>query len=264
MKKILILLTIIFSSLTIFSATDYEKELRDFGINSKSIDAYTEYTKSTDTASAKEDLLKAIKLDNRNYYAYEELALILKKEGDLEGSIELNKKSIAIFPEGYISYQNIGSAYFSMGDYDNALKYYNILIEKHPDFSEGYYGVAYTYMIQEKYSDANKYALLSLEKLENFDKNKYPEFESYINSYKIDSIDILINSDYYLGNYQNVIDNYFKHLELLKAVYPDQDLQKDPWTIAALNSNIKIKNNKQKQKNNTQFEKIGINPSSTK
>ena len=99
MRKFLILLTITFSSITIFAADDYVKVLTDFGVNSKSIEVLTNYTKSLNTDDAKTDLLKAIELDSENYHTYDYLGAIAKSEGHFKAAIDYFKKSIDILKE---------------------------------------------------------------------------------------------------------------------------------------------------------------------
>lgn len=264
MKNFLILLTITFSSITIFAADDYVKVLTDFGVNSKSIEVLTNYTKSLNTDDAKTDLLKAIELDSENYYAYDYLGAIARSEGDFTTAIGYFKKSIDIFPNGYIAYKNLGDvyraleAYGGLGDYDNALKYYNILIDKHPERYEGYYGLASINIVQKKYSEANKYALLSLEILDSFDNYTYPRDLEWRSPYILDSAKILEMSDYSLGNYQKVIDSFLKYTVITKKYYSNDDLQNGTLTQFALAANNKITDEKQKQKNDTKFKKLGI------
>jgi hypothetical protein len=270
MRKFLILLTITFSSITIFAADDYVKVLTDFGVNSKSIEVLTNYTKSLNTDDAKTDLLKAIELDSENYHTYDYLGAIAKSEGHFKAAIDYFKKSIDIFPNGYIAYQNLGDVYRTLGayaaleayggrvDYDNALKYYNILIDKHPERYEGYYGLASINIVQKKYSEANKYALLSLEILDSFDNYTYPRDLEWRSPYISDSAKILEMSDYSLGNYQKVIDSFLKYAVITKKYYSNDDLQNGTLTQFALAANNKITDEKQKQENDTKFKKLGI------
>ena len=78
-------------------------------------------------------MIKATNKDPKNYVAYNDIAILQKRLGDLKGSIENYKKAININPKYFNANQNLGNLYRDLGDYDNAISSYQRALRIKPN-----------------------------------------------------------------------------------------------------------------------------------
>jgi len=115
-----------------FSKDPKALEFYEKGINEM---AKENYTSSIDYFE------KALKIDSKFAFAYDNIGISYRKLGDFDKAIEAYEKSLQIDPKGQMPLQNIAVAYQYKKDYANAIKNYEKLAEIDPKNPEIYYGI---------------------------------------------------------------------------------------------------------------------------
>jgi len=96
---------------------------------------------------------KAIEIDPKFAFAWDNLGISFRKTNQYEEAIKAYKKSLAINPEGRLPLMNIAVTYNLNKEFNDAIKYYKKFIELYKEDPEGYYGlglILYTNNKQEE------------------------------------------------------------------------------------------------------------------
>lgn len=125
--------------------------VRDKSLSSNT-DAMEFYNKGTVEArnenyeKAIEYYNKAIALDSKFAFAYDNLGISYRKLNQYDKAIEAYEKSLKIDPNGQMPLQNIAIAYIYKKDYKNAVKSYEKLAKLDKSNPEVYYGLGNIYV----------------------------------------------------------------------------------------------------------------------
>lgn len=84
---------------------------------------------------------KAIEIDPKFAFAWDNLGISFRKTNQYEEAITAYKKSLAINPEGRLPLMNIAVTYNLNKEFNEAIKYYKKFIDLYKDDPEGYYGL---------------------------------------------------------------------------------------------------------------------------
>jgi len=95
---------------------------------------------------------KALKIDSKFSFAWDNLGLCYRKMGNYKEAIKSYQKSLDLDPKGTTPLQNIAVAYEYLKDYKNASATYEKFIVLHPDNPEGYFGAGRTLYSLEDYA----------------------------------------------------------------------------------------------------------------
>ncbi len=112
-----------------------------------------EFMEEKDYENAITRFTKAINIDPKFAFAWDNLGVSYRKTNQYQKAIEAYKKSLEINPEGRMPLMNIAVTYNLKKEYDEAIVYYQKFIEIYPEDAEGYYGlglIQYTNNQQEK------------------------------------------------------------------------------------------------------------------
>ena len=93
---------------------------------------------------------KAVELDNKFVFAWDNLGRTYRELHDYDKAIEAYKNSIEIDSLNRTPLMNLAVAYNYKKDYKNAEYWYKKLKEAYPNDPEGHYGLALTYMYNKK------------------------------------------------------------------------------------------------------------------
>ncbi len=88
---------------------------------------------------------KAVKIDPKFAFAWDNLGICYRKAGKYTEAIESYNKSLEIDPKGITPLQNLPAAYIYTQEYDKAIESYKKLISIYPEDPEGYYGLGQVY-----------------------------------------------------------------------------------------------------------------------
>ena len=100
-----------------------------------------DYMQEGDYESAILKFKKAIEIDPKFAFAWDNLGISYRKTNQYEQAIEAYKKSLEINPEGRMPLMNIAMTYNLKKEYNEAIKHYNKFIAVYPEDAEGYYGL---------------------------------------------------------------------------------------------------------------------------
>jgi tetratricopeptide (TPR) repeat protein len=100
-----------------------------------------DYMQENDYESAILKFKKAIEIDPKFAFAWDNLGISYRKTNQYEQAIEAYKKSLEINPEGRMPLMNIAMTYNLKKQYNEAIKHYNKFIAVYPEDAEGYYGL---------------------------------------------------------------------------------------------------------------------------
>ena len=96
-------------------------------------------------SDAKSNFQRSIEINPKHPFAYNNLGVLLQREGDYQGAL-LNYKKVTDFDDSYFqTHDNIGILLQVQGDYEIAIKSHQRAIEIKPDYLEAYknLGIAY-------------------------------------------------------------------------------------------------------------------------
>jgi tetratricopeptide (TPR) repeat protein len=88
---------------------------------------------------------KAVEVDRRFAFAWDNLGICYRKLGKYEEAIKAYKTSLRIDPKGVTPLHNIPVAYEYMEKYDKALDAYTDILKVYPDDPEAFYGAGRIY-----------------------------------------------------------------------------------------------------------------------
>jgi tetratricopeptide (TPR) repeat protein len=96
-------------------------------------------------AEAKEELLKAIRIDPRNYELHNNLGIVYRKQGDLARAIREYSIALQLQPTDPMAHYNIGNIFLAQGNLEGAIREYEASIRLAPDYDEAHnnLGIAY-------------------------------------------------------------------------------------------------------------------------
>ena len=254
MKKLIIILLFIIT-FGIFSKTA-DEFLHEFKISDKSIEYYNKAlnikSMNGEIQEIRSAYRDAVKEDERNYLALDELGNIARMEGNIREAGNYYLKSIEVNPDGYDSYSYIIDLYRSEGNREKMKEYAEILVEKHPDYPDGYYILAQIYEEVGNKEFALKYYSDALKKYENYDTDKFPDKAKVIlENRKLDSI--IGIADIYTDQAE-----YVKALDKLLLINPFSsnysDIERQNYTNAVIESLKKL--NKKSRKSAEKYLKI--------
>ncbi len=134
-----------------------ESEIYNSSVSNDALDAYNEghdYTLAGDAKNAIKYYKMAISCDNNFIEAYDNLAVVYRRLGQMDSAAFYYKKSIELYPEGKMAHQNLGVVYHLQGKLEAALQEYLILEKLAPDHPEGYFGACRSYLVMKKFEEA--------------------------------------------------------------------------------------------------------------
>ncbi|WP_345955119.1 tetratricopeptide repeat protein [Mucilaginibacter sp. PAMB04168] len=97
---------------------------------------------------------KAVKLDPKFAYAYDNIAICYRKKQDYKTAIKYYQKSLEVFPAGNLALQNLAAVYSYDNNNTEALNQYNKLKYLYPQDAEGYFGAGKLQAIAANYEVA--------------------------------------------------------------------------------------------------------------
>jgi tetratricopeptide (TPR) repeat protein len=190
-------------------ATDItRKEETDIHCSSsvtEAVDAYNKavtYETAGDTSSAEKAYREALALDPNYCDAMDNLALLLRQNGNTEEAIALYENSIKIAPDNEVAHLGLANTYMGLEEYDKALVEYNALLGINPSNPEGYYGAGRVYFSKENYNEA------------------ITQFSIAEELYKAEGSAYIVDAQVYLGFSYALIDDYETGRDYLETVYP--------------------------------------------
>lgn len=132
------------------AASNNEESEFSTSSNPKAIEAYNEGVikmRDEDYKGAINDFEKAVKIDEKFAFAWDNIGICLRKTGKYEEALKAYRKSLEIDPKGKTPLQNIPVVYNYMKNYDEAIRAYETLATVYPGDPETFYGIGniYTY-----------------------------------------------------------------------------------------------------------------------
>lgn len=171
----------------------------------EAVDAYNKgltYENAGDTASAEKAYRDAIALDPNYCDAMDNLALLVRKNGNSDEAISLYENSIKVAPDNQVAHLGLANTYMELEEYDKALAEYNAILAINPENPEGYYGAGRVYFSKEDF------------------KSAIPQFKQAEELYKAEGSSYLIDAQVYLGFSYALIDEFETGRDYLEMVYP--------------------------------------------
>jgi tetratricopeptide (TPR) repeat protein len=95
---------------------------------------------------------RALKIDSKFSFAWDNLGLCYRKMGNYKEAIKSYQKSLELDPMGTTPLQNIAVTYEYLKDYKNASATYENFIALHPDNPEGYFGAGRMFYLMDSYA----------------------------------------------------------------------------------------------------------------
>lgn len=112
-----------------------------------------EYLEESDFESALLKFKKAVDIDPKFAFAWDNLGVTYRKNNEFDKAIESYLKSLDINPEGRLPLMNIAVTYNLTKDYDKAIMYYNKFISIYKEDPEGYYGLGLILYTNDNFED---------------------------------------------------------------------------------------------------------------
>lgn len=114
------------------------------------------YDTKNDTTTAINYYQKAISIDEKNYKAYYNLALLYTRLKKYDLAVENYKKALKIKKDFAYGYYNLGCAYLELNDYKKAKKSFINATVYNPNERKYFYNLAYSYKKLNKEKIAQK------------------------------------------------------------------------------------------------------------
>ncbi|UCE93108.1 MAG: tetratricopeptide repeat protein [Flavobacteriaceae bacterium] len=109
-----------------------------------------EYINQGDTENAILKFTKAVEIDPKFAFAWDNLGISYRKNKQYEQAINSYLKSLEIYPEGRLPLLNIAITYNLNQQYEKAVVYYEKFIQIYSDDPEGYYGLGLILYTQDQ------------------------------------------------------------------------------------------------------------------
>lgn len=109
-----------------------------------------EYINEGDTENAIQKFSKAVEIDPKFAFAWDNLGISYRKNKQYEQAIEAYLKSLEIYPEGRLPLLNIAITYNLNQQYSEAVTYYEKFIDVYSEDPEGYYGLGLILYTQDQ------------------------------------------------------------------------------------------------------------------
>lgn len=161
--------------------TDNEKLENSVTKNKKALQFHQEGSKYFNNEKyelAVVEFNKALKIDPKFAFAWDDLGLSYRKLKRYGEAIKCYQKSIELDPKGKTPLMNMAVAYQLDNDNKNSIKTYKDYIKIHPEDPEGYYGIARVYRFEKQYEEALESAYKAIEE---YDKIKSPYIQDGVN-----------------------------------------------------------------------------------
>jgi len=130
------------------AATNNEESDFSSSSNPDAVDAYNAGLEKMQADNLKEALPffeKAVQLDEKFAFAWDNLGICNRKLGNYEAALKAYNKSLEIDPKGKTPLQNIPVVYIYQKDYDKAIQAYERIATVYPDDPEIFYGIGNIY-----------------------------------------------------------------------------------------------------------------------
>lgn len=131
----------------IVGANDKSNE-NSYSNNQDALNAYNRgiaFSEKNDFKNAAANYKRALKIDSKFAFAWDNLGLCYRKMGKYKKALEAYKNSLAIDPKGMMPLQNIPIVYSYMKKYEEAIAAYRDLEKVDKDNPEVYYGIGHIY-----------------------------------------------------------------------------------------------------------------------
>lgn len=161
--------------------TDNEKLKNSVSKNSKAMEFHrqgSKYFNAGKYEDAVKEFKKALKIDPKFAFAWDDLGLSYRKLENYSEAIKCYKKSLELDPKGRTPLMNMAVAYQLSNDNKSALSTYIRYIEINPKDAEGYYGISRIYRFEKEYEKGLENALKAVE---IYDEMKSPYVQDAIN-----------------------------------------------------------------------------------
>lgn len=109
-----------------------------------------EFLSDGDLESAIGKFQKAVGIDEKFAFAWDNLGICYRKNGEYDKAIEAYLKSLEIYDEGRLPLLNIAITYNLDKQYKEAIKYYRKFIDIYSEDPEGYYGLGLILYTQDQ------------------------------------------------------------------------------------------------------------------
>lgn len=129
-------------------AAENKESEKSFSDNPKAVDFYNKGTEEFEQENYKKAVdyfKKALKVDDKFAFAWDNLGLCYRKLGEYDKALDAYNKSLEIDPDGLLPLQNIAVVYQYKKEYENAIETYKkiaVIDNKNP---EVYYGIGLIY-----------------------------------------------------------------------------------------------------------------------
>jgi tetratricopeptide (TPR) repeat protein len=95
---------------------------------------------------------KAVKADPKFAFAWDNLGICHRHQGNYKEAIKCYEKSLALDPMGRVPLMSMAVAYALLEDYKSSAETYTKYIKLHPNDPEGYYGAGRSYYFNDEYA----------------------------------------------------------------------------------------------------------------
>lgn len=202
-----------------------KQQMQNAGIKKSSISSYEKATNSKQEVEKEKLYKKAIKEDEKNIYAYNDLGVLYINQKKFQEAANILEESLKYFNQNTSIYQNLLIAYRGA---NNAQGYANTvakMVNNLPEYPDGYSLGANILIERGQYAQAVPY----LEKLasiyETGNLNGIPEYVQNKNVYLNNTYALLIVTLVNAKQTQKAIDTFVAKREFMKQINPGNDSQ---------------------------------------
>ncbi|WP_456083058.1 tetratricopeptide repeat protein [Leptotrichia sp.] len=202
-----------------------KQQMQNAGIKKSSISSYEKATNSKQEVEKEKLYKKAIKEDEKNIYAYNDLGVLYINQKKFQEAANILEESLKYFNQNTSIYQNLLIAYRGA---NNAQGYANTvakMVNNLPEYPDGYSLGANILIERGQYAQAVPY----LEKLasiyETGNLNGIPEYVQKKNVYLNNTYALLIVTLVNAKQTQKAIDTFVAKREFMKQINPGNDSQ---------------------------------------
>ena len=202
-----------------------KQQMQNAGIKKSSISSYEKATNSKQEVEKEKLYKKAIKEDEKNIYAYNDLGVLYINQKKFQEAANILEESLKYFNQNTSIYQNLLIAYRGA---NNAQGYANTvakMVNNLPEYPDGYSLGANILIERGQYAQAVPY----LEKLasiyETGNLNGIPEYVQNKNVYLNNTYALLIVTLVNAKQTQKAIDTFVAKREFMKQINPGNDNQ---------------------------------------